>query len=894
MRTWDILRARLRSLLFRDHRESELTEELQLHLERETAQLQASGLSPDAARLQSLRTFGGVEQIREECRDARGTGLVDDTVRDILYAFRTFQRAPLVAVTIVSTVALGLGLVAAAFTMLNALLFRLDAVPDVHEMFAVEQPPTATGEPTRFTRAQFDALGRETDVFSGAYAELSQVDSQVEGRLMFGTFVTGNFFQVLRVNAALGRALTPADDEPLGKQPVMVLSDRGWDRLFARDPAVLGRRLPVGGFSFEVVGVMPEGFRGLTVVPDDYWAPLSMIGNVRPIQPGREANLGLDIIGRLKPGLSRQTAVAELAAWDTRQSNSSAIERRASDITLVARRGTVPQPLEAVPVVAPLFFAFGLILLIGCANVANLLLARAVARQREIGIRLSLGATRRRIVRQLLTESLVLALVAAVAGFAISRLALDAIISAVTTSWAADLGDLRLAVPEADWRVLLFLILGAAVSTIFFGLAPALQATRLEPIRTIRGEVVRDARPGRARNFLIGLQVSASALLLICAAVFLRSALAAAMFDSGMRTSDTVVVQVNEPSRNAIVQAVTSEPSVATVAASWPDIGLAPRAAFAETSGAKAAVAYKFVSPEYFSVLDIAVVRGRGFAPDERSSNLSVAIVSETAARALWPGTDALGQVVRLDPESTSSTRSSDDLSAVAPGAQAEPPLESRTFTVLGIVQDVAGFRIAPFKEAVVYVPTSATIPGTALIARVRVDPELARQTLLNRLTAIDPAMARQVTTMRTMARMDTYLLQIAFWLTVVLGGLALALTLSGLFSVLSYLVEQRTREIGVRMALGATTRDVARLVLSQSIRPVGFGLFIGAGSAAGLAALLLATPAAATIGEIVHVLDPVAYAVSLLIIVAACLAAASIPATRAARLDPTRALRQE
>ena len=894
MRTWDILRARLRSLWFRDHRESELTEELQLHLERETAQLQASGLSPDAARLQSLRTFGGVEQIREECRDARGTGLVDDTVRDILYAFRTFQRAPLVAVTIVSTVALGLGLVAAAFTMLNALLFRLDAVPDVHEMFAVEQPPTATGEPTRFTRAQFDALGRETDVFSGAYAELSQVDSQVEGRLMFGTFVTGNFFQVLRVNAALGRALTPADDEPLGKQPVMVLSHRGWDRLFARDPAVLGRRLPVGGFSFEVVGVMPEGFRGLTVVPDDYWAPLSMIGNVRPIQPGREANLGLDIIGRLKPGLSRQTAVAELAAWDTRQSNSSAIERRASDITLVARRGTVPQPLEAVPVVAPLFFAFGLILLIGCANVANLLLARAVARQREIGIRLSLGATRRRIVRQLLTESLVLALMAAVAGFAISRLALDAIISAVTASWAADLGDLRLAVPEADWRVLLFLILGAAVSTIFFGLAPALQATRLEPIRTIRGEVVRDARPGRARNVLIGLQVSASALLLICAAVFLRSALAAAMFDSGMRTSDTVVVQVNEPNRNAIVQAVTSEPSVAAVAASWPDIGLAPRAAFAETSGAKAAVAYKFVSPEYFSVLDIAVVRGRGFAPDERSSNLSVAIVSETAARALWPGTDALGQVVRLDPESTSSTRSSDDLSAVAPGAPAEPPLESRTFTVLGIVQDVAGFRIAPFKEAVVYVPTSATIPGTALIARVRVDPELARQTLLNRLTAIDPAMARQVTTMRTMARMDTYLLQIAFWLTVVLGGLALALTLSGLFSVLSYLVEQRTREIGVRMALGATTRDVARLVLSQSIRPVGFGLFIGAGSAAGLAALLLATPAATTIGEIVHVLDPVAYAVSLLIIVAACLAAASIPATRAARLDPTRALRQE
>ena len=185
-------------------------------------------------------------------------------------------------------------------------------------------------------------------------------------------------------------------------------------------------------------------------------------------------------------------------------------------------------------------------------------------------------------------------------------------------------------------------------------------------------------------------------------------------------------------------------------------------------------------------------------------------------------------------------------------------------------------------------------MPKASLIARVHGDPELARQTLLNRLTLIDPNMARQVVTMRTLARMDTYLLQVAFWLTVVLGGLALALTLSGLFSVLSYLVEQRTREIGVRMALGATTRDVTRLVLSQSIRPVGFGLLIGGGSAAGLAALLLATPAAATIGEIVHVLDPFAYVVSLLIIIAACLVAAAIPASRAAHLDPTQALRQE
>ena len=808
--------------------------------------------------------------------------VADHTMRDILYALRAFKRAPLVAFTIVSTVALGLGLVAVAFTVLNALLFRVDAVPNVHEMFAVERPQTAGTDRQSFTRAQFDVLHRETSVFTDAYAQLSDVDSLIDGRLMFGSFVTGNFFHVVGVSAAMGRTLTPADDEPFAGQQVIVLSHRGWDRLFARDPAVLGRQLLVNGLRFEIVGVMPEGFRGLLVAPDDYWAPLSMLGHVRPMYRGREAAVGLDIIGRLKPGMSRQTAAAQLAVWDARQSNVSPGARGTSQITLVPRDGTVPQPLEVVPITAPLFFAFGLILLIGCANVANLLLARAVARQRDIGIQLSLGATRRRIVRQLLIESLLLALAAAAAGFAISRVVLDVVVNALMTTLPPDIGDVRLLVPGADWRVLVFLIVGAFVATIGFALAPALQATRIEPIRTMRGEVIRDARPGRARNFLIGMQVSASALLLICASVFLRSAFAAATFDSGVRTSDTVVTQIaNEATRSAIVQAVTAESSVAAVAAAWPE--LTPRAAVAESSGTKARVAYRFVSPEYFSVLDIAVVRGRGFTPAERTPNLAVAVVSETAARALWPNADAVGQVVRLEADLISEPRRAD-----------EPPLESQTFTVAGVVRDVAGMRIAPFNKAVVYVPTNAAMPRTVLIARVHGDPELARQTLLNRLTTIDANMGRQVITMRTLARMDTLFLQIAFWLTVVLGGLALALTLSGLFSVLSYLVEQRTREIGVRMALGATTRDVARLILSQSIRPVGVGLLIGGGSAAGLAALLMATPAAAGIGEFVYVLDPLAYAVSVLIIVAACLVAASIPATRAAHLDPTWTLRQE
>ncbi len=246
-------------------------------------------------------------------------------------------------------------------------------------------------------------------------------------------------------------------------------------------------------------------------------------------------------------------------------------ERPAANLVLEPRQGTVPLSADVMLMFMPLFFAFGLILMIGCANVANLLLARAVARQREIGIRLAIGASRRRIIWQLLTESLLLALVSAVLAFGISRLVLEAVVYALTSTWSSDFGDIRLAVPPADWRVALFLVAGAIVSTLFFALAPALRATRLELVRAMRGEVVRDARPGRARNALVALQVTGSVLLLICSAVFLRSAWAAATIDPGIRTADTVSVGiVNEQRRGAMVEVVRSEPSVATVAASFP------------------------------------------------------------------------------------------------------------------------------------------------------------------------------------------------------------------------------------------------------------------------------------------------------------------------------------
>jgi predicted permease len=831
----------------------------------------------------------------DECRDARRLALVDTTGRDIVYALRIFRRAPLASLTIVATVALGLGLAASVFTFFNLLAFQVDAVRDPRELFAVERAAPASGPRRPFTRPDFEALRAGTNPFSEVAAMLSDLDTRIEGRMMSGTLVSGSFFRMLGVTAALGRTLSPADDDRAAPRPVLVLSHRGWLRRFAADPAIVGRIVTVNGAPHTIVGVMPEGFRGLNVgTAPDYWAPLSALARFRPIHAGNEDRVGIEIVGRLRPDLRPETAAAALARWaDVSRPGALPPPAAPPPITLEPRQGTISAWGEMLPAFLPIFIAFGLILLIGCANVANLLLARGLARRRELGVRLALGASRGRLVRQLLTESLLLAAAAAVLGFVVSRVVVEAAVAAVLATAPEITESLSFSPPEADWRVVLFLILGAVASTVIFGLLPALQATRLALVRTMRGEVTRDGRPGRARHLLIGLQVTASALLLICAGVFLRSALRAAAYDPGLRTADVVLVDiVNEPPRAAMVAAVQAQPGVLAIAATSPELVSRPRAAFVSAAVSPAAaasvetmsrvpVAYRFVSPEFFAVLDIPIRRGRTFTTAE-SHGGSAVVVAESLARRLWPDRDAIAQLLEIE----------EDRGGVRRQAE-EPQLRGRTLSVVGVARDVAGFRFAGYREAEIYLPTNASQPRTALIARVSGDPEAVRRALLDRLTAIDLNIGI-VMSLRTVAGLETYVLQAAFWLAMVLGGVALVLTVSGLFSVLSYLVEQRTREIAVRIALGATRGQIAGVVLAQSSRPVLIGASIGSALAAMLALLVLSMEIAAMIGGSVRVFDPVAYAASLMVIVIACAAAAAFPAVRAARIDPMPTLRQD
>ncbi len=805
---------------------------------------------------------------------------MDNLLYDLRYAIRTLAQTPGVACTVILTLGLGLGLVAAVFTIFNAYIFRADEVRDPHELFAVSRQPTATAAAEPFTPDAYDALLREAGIFTDAIALGPQIDRWIDGQRMEGPLVTGNFFQVLGVNAALGRTFTAADD--LAGNRVLVLGQRAWQRYFAGDPGIIGRTVRVNEMTFDVLGVMPAGFRGLGIDPPDFWMPLALAGD---LGRGADGALPVDIVGRLRPGMSQGEALARLGAWDMRRSAETTGVRPAAGLVIEPRQGKVPLSVDTMLTFLPLFFAFGLILLIGCANVANLLFARGVARQREIGIRFAIGASRRRVVRQLLTESMVLALAAAAFGFGVSRLVLAAVVNYVTSAMTG-LGDIRLALMPADWRVALFLVVAAIASTLCFALVPALRATRVELAQAMHGAVAHDARPSRARNTLIALQVTGSVLLLICAAIFLRSSWRAASNDPGVRIADTVFLGIaNDQARGAILDAVRGDPAVVSLAAMSP----AALPALAGTEAGKSAATYRWVSPEYFEILGVTLRRGRQFTPDERGA--PVAIVSERMAQALWPGRDPLGQELRLEPDPNEAAGSPG-----TPVASAPMPRFTGAAVVIGVARDVAGFRVGGATLLAgpdVYLQATTETAGTSLVLRVRGDPASVVRGIRERLATIDPAIG-EIMPLQELARMEATLLKIPFWLTLSLGVLALMLTLSGLFSVLTYLVAQRTREIGVRIALGATRYRISALALAQSIRPVGIGLLLGGGLAAALGVLLLATPAAELIGQTVRLFDPLAYGASLLLVVAACAGASLVPALRAGRVDPVTALRRD
>jgi predicted permease len=873
---------RVRALLLHRRVERELHEELDFHVEMQTRKHLAAGLDlADARRLACLQ-FGSTALVEDRVRDARGIGLVETLVQDLRYAVRSFRRAPGFAVTVVGTIALGLGLNAGVFTIFNAYVLTPFAVRDPYSLYEFTWD-TRGGRFHRFTWPEFDQLRRDNAVFSEIHAERHQLVTRIDGHTAYTLLVTGNYFRMLGVNAALGRTLEPSDTEAPGREAVAVLSYAFWQRQFGGDPAVVGRTILIQGHRCEVVGVARPGFDGLSQTPPhDIWVPVTidpLLEDGPSLFASNPPNR-LGVVGRLKPGVSLQAARAALLVWAQHATEKLADQDKAATVRLESRATSVPLSPMVMLALSPIAVAFALVLLIACANVANMMLARGLARQREIGIRLTLGAGRRRLVRQLLTESVLLALPAGAAGFVVSRLAVTGAVSAMLATMPSEFVEfIRVAPLPPDWRVLAFMLVAALGTGIVFGLAPALQTTRANVVQMARGDFGSDFGPWRLRRALVVAQITASVLLLITAAVLLRSAQRFANVDPGLRTRDVISLDIREPFRAKVLEALAASPVVVGIAsastipldASSPGVSVAlpARSDVFRTR-------YRFVSPGYFDVFDVAIRSGRNFTLEEARAGAAVAIVSETAAQQWWPDRDAIGQSLRIVLD--------------GPVRDATARLgRHATVQVIGVAVDTAADlgQTGPFHSAI-HLPIDPTASGTGLVVRVNGEAEAARRSLDRSLAVAAPGAVQEIHKLQEFVAGRLYPFRAAYWVSGAIGALALLLTVSGVYGVLSYLVAQGAKEIGIRIALGANVSAVVSLVLGQSLRLAAIGLPIG---------VLLALGAARVFGWRVMMLrafDPFAYVAGTLVVVIACVVASSFPALRAARLDPMTTLRAD
>jgi predicted permease len=874
LRLW----TRFLHLLKRDRFEDDLDQELRFHREMAQQDLLRRGVPTEDITAATARALGNITLAQEDSREVWNFAIIESLLQDIRYAIRGFLQKPAFAATVIGTIGLALGLNTTVFTIFNAYVLRTFAVRDPYALQQFKWV-TKNGPGHRFSWREFEELRRQKIAFDGLFA-CQTLQVRLEGFGTIGQLVSGDYFSTLGAGPSQGRTLLPEDAAVPGSGAVMVLSYGMWKNRFGADPNILGRKIMLHSQPLVVVGVTRPEFSGIENVPIDYWIPLSMAPLLDdsaslfgPGNPGR-----LWIVGRLKPDIAPEQAKAELTVWSRRTTAALPESEWATGAVLIPRATSIPINTEMIAIFAPLVVAFALVLLIACANVANMMLARGLARQREIGIRLSLGAARSRLIRQLLTESLLLALPAAAAGFIISQATIHLATKLMYATIPSEVGRwLHIADLSPDAHVFAFILIASVLCTVAFGLAPALQATRSTLVEANRGDFSNEHRPARLRNALVISQVTVCALLLICAAVVLRNGRNVAAQDVRLSTHGVLDVHLQERFQAKAAERLRSEPWVESVAAAWraPLYG-SLRAIPISTLGASGRLraGYNFVSPEYFSAFRIPVLRGSNFSSEEANAGAPLAIVSERTAARLWPDREALGQSFQIAPDNEI-----DRYNRLPKFASAR---------VIGVVGDVMSGRLADgLDSTLIYFPTSSVRRGNdSLLVRVKGDPEAMRSALDAVLAGTVPGAVDQINPMEQVLAMQIYPFRIFFWLLAFLGGLALVLTVSGIYGVLSYLVSQRMKEIGIRIALGASTGGVVRFVLRQSMRLAVAGITLGVLLALGVARLI------ASQLVMVNLFDTVAYLAVVLLVSLAALAASFFPAYRAVNVDTATTLR--
>jgi predicted permease len=857
---------RIRALFLRGRVEQELEDEVEFHLAMLYRRHLAAGHSQDEASRLARLDFGRVGSIKEDCRGARGIDSIETVLQDIRYALRSFARNPGFVFTVSGTIALGLGLNLALFTMFNAYVLRPLSIRDPYSLYAFTWFDR-TGREHAFSWDEYRRFIEEKPAFT-EMAAVQGIFTRVDGHAFHGELVTGNYFQILGVGAKLGRPLLPTDSAAPGREPYIVLSYQAWQSMFGGHADIVGSKISIRGFPLQVVGVVGPEFHGLRERPQDFWAPLSMAHQLQDGADlfGPEQPESLQIVGRLPSGQSKSHAEAGLLAWSQRMTAQLPEDRQATGVLLNSQATSIPLTPELLVVFSPLVAAFALVLVLACTNVASMMLARATSRQREIGIRLSLGAVRLRLIRQLFTESILLSIPAAIFGLIISRLTIDAALWTVYATIPVDMLELVHDVARpVDWRVIGFMIFAGLISAFLFGLAPAIQATRVSVISSVRGELNSDPRPSRVRNGLVVAQITVCTLLLIACGALVRTTMAMSAFDIGFYTDRVIAMDVAGNGRRRVIDALSADPGVDRIAAasSVPLGGRVPTVNASSQSGPTISAAFNEVSPGYFEMLGIPLVRGRNFSAQEATSEASVVILSASAAARFFSGKDAVGQTLRVrTPE--------------------------RDVRVIGVAPDIVTCCIPYGKDAaLLYLPTNPLKKGSVLV-HVRGEVEAERHRLDTQLRVLAPGAINDIHSLDQYRAVGIYAFRAASMIGAAVGGLALLLTLTGIYGVVSYFVTQRTKEIGIRVALGATTFLVTSLVLKQSMRLTAFGVAIGTALAIVVARLL------ASQMIFMQVFDAEAFAGGLLLVVSAALAAGYIPSRRAARIDPIETLRYD
>jgi putative ABC transport system permease protein len=869
-----------RNLRHKETSERELDAELRACAALLEDEKRAAGMAPEEARRQALVEIGGIEQVKEQVREVKMGALVETIWRDVRLAGRTLARAPGFTIAAVLALALGIGATTAIFSVVDAVLLRPLPYDEPDRLAVIFNRGFSAVSPANFLdwRRQASRLS----AMGAAEAWGTNLGGGDRAERLEGVHVTAGLLPMLGVRPLLGRLFVPEEDNP-GRSHVVVLNHRLWQRRFGGDPGIIGRSLLLDGEPHTVVGVMPRGFEfpPFWATGAEVWAPMPLSDRAT----NRHAE-SLRAFARLAPGATLEEARAELATIAARMEQAEPGTNK--DVVLRALDEVVVGNVRMALLV--LLGAVAFLLLIACANVAHMLLARAAARHREIALRAALGASRGRVIRHLLTETLVLAGAGGAAGLALAGAAIRGLI-------AMSPGNLpRLESATLDWRVLAVTGAVSLATGILFGLLPALQASRTDLNASLReGDRASTAGRGRhrLRRLLMASELALALVLLVGAGLMIRTFVALRRFDPGFDPRHVVSAVVSltgsqaaEPGRRlpfyrAALDRIRALPGVESAATinHLPLAGDVWRTPFhvegapVEAAGEGPRATYRVVSPGYFPAMGLRLVRGRDFGAEDAMEAPGVVIVNESLAQKSWPGIDPVGRRLTLDPD------------------------DPVWLTVVGVTRDAVRGEWAARPDPEVYLPLlqsrtylerrGGPFAFMTIVVRTSADPAAVAPSVRSAVWEVDGNVA--VSDLQTMDDVVAHSTASPRFYLLLLGSFAaaaLALAAVGIYGVMSYSVARRRGEIGIRMALGAKPGDVLRLVMGEAISVAAAGALVGLVAALALSRLMsgLLYGVAAT--------DPITFAGVCAVLTVVALAATYIPARRAVRVDPLAALR--